>query len=262
MKRSGIILPALKLSRNIEHFTMMRRKLYKKILHSSIIGALVSLLLISCTIPPIPIPNFLITATHTKKPPSPVPVMTATDTPTITPTQPTPTFTPTPTLIGEKTRTPTETLTLIPDTSTPTTALSTPESIEMANLNGFNMITLSVKEFYIGNCVPSEVEFTAQVSRPTLVAFVVLFVRFKSITTGATSRWTSITMDNQGAGTFTHTLVPDEMKSVASFENPWVQYQLVATDGDRNEVGRTEIFDEQLRLKSCDLLAPSPTTAP
>jgi hypothetical protein len=69
-------------------------------------------------------------------------------------------------------------------------------------------------------------------------------------------------MENRGAGTFTHTLVPDEMKSVDSFENPWVQYQLVATDGDRNEVGRTEIFDELLRLKSCDLLTLAPTTAP
>jgi len=225
------------------------------------VALLGSLLLASCAIPEIPIPNFLVTATNTQVS-SPAPVLAATDTPTITPTQPTPTFTPTPTLIGEKTRTPTETLTLIPSPSTPTSTLGTPEFIPTANINGFNRITLSVNEFYIGNCEPSEVKFTAQAARPTVVAFVVLFVRFKSITTGATSEWTSITMDNLGAGTFTHTLVPDEMKALASFENPWVQYQLVATDGNRKEVGRTQKFDEVLRLKSCDLLTPAPTATP
>jgi hypothetical protein len=129
-------------------------------------------------------------------------------------------------------------------------------------MKGFNLITLSTSEFYIGDCEPSEIKFTAQVSQPGDVAFVDLFVRFKSITTGATGPWTSISMENLGAGTFTHTLVPDEMKAINSFENPWVQYQLVATNRAIREVGRTQIFDELLRLKSCDLLTPSPTPVP
>lgn len=218
-----------------------------------------SLLLVSCTIPSIPISNFFTTPTSAPVF-SPTPVLTATDTPTITPTQPTPTFTLTPTKIGEKTSTPTASRTSVPLTESPivataTIATATP-SVEM---EGFNSVTLSASEFYIGNCEPSEVKFTAQVSKPEDVAHVDLFVRFKSITSGATSPWTSISMENLSAGTFTHTLVPEEMKAVDSFENPWVQYQLVATNRAIREVGRTQIFDELLRLKSCDLLTTTVT---
>jgi hypothetical protein len=65
-------------------------------------------------------------------------------------------------------------------------------------------------------------------------------------------------MENLGAGTFTHTLVPDEIKSLQSFEEPWIQYQMVATRGAGLEMGRTQIFDEMLRLKNCPL-TPFPT---
>ena len=74
-----------------------------------------------------------------------------------------------------------------------------------------------------------------------------LFVRFKSKLTGTTSKWTSIPMEKQtmGAGTFTHDLVPLEMKAVDSFENAWVQYQIVSTDINSKQVGKTDIFSER-----------------
>ncbi len=208
------------------------------------------------------ITNFFAAPTNTPALP-PAPEVTSTNTATVTPTQPTPTFTSTPTLIGEKSKTPTDAVTTTPGVSLPViTATPSALAIPSQDIKGFNMITLSVNEFFIGGCEPAEVKFIAQVAQSTVVAFVVLFVRLKSAASGVTSEWTSLQMDNVGAGTFTHTLIPNEMKAVGSFEDPWVQYQLVATDANTRQVGRTQIFDEALRLKSCDLLTPSPLATP
>ena len=184
---------------------------------------------------------------------------TPTDIPSATPTVPTPTYTVTPTLAGQKTatRTPDFTPTIVSETPlfllTPNTV--TP-SVEM---KGFVSATVSGTAFYkTAECEPVSVKFTAQVGDPINAAFVVLFVRFKSRQTGATSEWTSIAMQSLGAGTFTHDLLPEEMKGVDSFKNAWVQYQFVATNSKTREIGRTAIFSEILTLLECE----PPTAAP
>jgi hypothetical protein len=189
------------------------------------------------------------------------------DVPTVTPTVPTPTFTVTPTLVGLKTKTST------PD-FTPTQLILTPLGVTLlpsvtpisivtqVPMPGFVSISVDVPEFYKGTeCLPVSVKFTAQVANPANVAFVVLFVRFKSKQTGSTSEWTSIPMQKIGVGTFVHDLVPLEMKAVDYFENAWVQYQLVATDANSvNQVGRTEVFSERLSLLEC-VPTPVPTAS-
>ena len=96
---------------------------------------------------------------------------------------------------------------------------------------------------------------------PANTAFVLLFVRFKSKQTGATSEWTnSIAMQSIGVGTFEHDLIPSEMKAVDLFENAWVQYQLVATDAHSNKLGKTDIFSEKLTLLEC-VPTPVPTAS-
>lgn len=79
---------------------------------------------------------------------------------------------------------------------------------------------------------------------------------FKSKQTGTTSKWTSIGMGTLGAGTYTHDLLPDEIKAVEIFKNAWVEYQVVATDGDAKELGHTAVFSEKLTLLEC---VPTPT---
>lgn len=186
-----------------------------------------------------------------------------TDAPTSTPTVPTPTFTVTPTLVGQKTKTST------PD-FTPTQLIVTPLSVTLlpsatpislipqVPMPGFVSVSVSDEAFYKGKaCLPVSVKFTAQVADPPRVAFVLLFVRFKSKQSGATSEWAdSIAMQSIGAGTYTHDLIPSEMKAVDSFENAWVQYQLVATDSNSKKVGKTDIFSERLTLLEC---VPTPT---
>jgi hypothetical protein len=65
-------------------------------------------------------------------------------------------------------------------------------------------------------------------------------------------------MTNNGAGTFTYTVNPEDMRGYGSFQEPWVQYQLVAADANGGELGRTQIFDEMLAVKNCPL-TPFPT---
>jgi len=193
-------------------------------------------------------------------PPVSTPTITRTALPSATPITPTQTFTTTPTLIvNPKTDTPTVEITFTPTTaplllftpSTPTAAIE---------MKGFVTVNISTHEFYKGkDCQPTTVKFTAQVSDVAKTAFVVLFVRFKSKHSGVTSEWTSIKMNSLGAGTFTYNLVPDEMKGMVSFQNAWVQYQIVGTNSSAREVARTGIFSERLTLLECK---PAPTSSP
>jgi hypothetical protein len=193
---------------------------------------------------------------------------TPTIAPTFTPTVPSPTFTVTPTMIGLTTKTaipdflsPTPPVLTKPGTADPEASSTPLVLVPLVKMTGFISISTSGEVFYMGSeCQPVSVRFTAQVSNPVSVAFVVLFVRFKSKQTGATSEWTSIGMAPATMpGFFIHDLVPLEMKSVKYFENTWVQYQLVATDANSSEVGRTDIFDEKLSLLNC---VPTPTPSP
>lgn len=187
---------------------------------------------------------------------TPTPAFTSTNTltalPTFTPVTPTLTFTQTPTLVGQRTATFTPESTPAPlllSTSTPT-----------IQMDGFISVFVSQREFYKGaKCQPASVEFTAQVANPNEAKFVALFVRLRSRNSGSTSDWTSITMQSIGAGTFVHELYSDEMKGVALFRNPWVEYQFVAVDANAREVGRTEIVKENLSM--LDVCDATPTPA-
>ncbi len=218
---------------------------------------LCTFLLTSCALPAIP---NLLPAQNVPSATQSAPSLTPTETHTPLPTQPTATFTLTPTLVGFKTAT----FTAAPasETAAPAFTDTPPVVIPSQVINGFNLITLSAHEFYLGKCEPSSVKFTVQVAQPTVVLFVGLFVRLKGAVTGTTSPWTSLPMDNMGAGTFTHTLIPDEIKYLQSYEEPWVQYQLVATKAAAVEVGRTQIFDEMLRLKNCSSAQTTATPTP
>lgn len=203
------------------------------------------------------------------RPPTSVPTLASTNTPTamptFTPTVPTPTFTLTPTMVGLKTKTATSESSPTPLVITPVITLlpsNTPIAlVPKMDITGFVSITTSAEEFYKGKeCQPTSVKFTAQVANPSVVSFVLLFVRFKSKLTGSTSEWTdSIAMQSIGGGTYVHDLIPLEMKAVDSFENAWVQYQLVSTDANSKKVGKTDIFDERLTLLECVPVTPSPS---
>jgi hypothetical protein len=202
--------------------------------------------------------------------PTPMPLPSATNTPTTLPTftatVPSPTFTASPTMVGQKTgtATPISTPTALVLTPQQVTALPTDTPVELVpqvDMTGFVTVSVSDEVFYKGKqCQPASAKFTAKVTDAGATSFVVLFVRFKSRQTGTTSEWTSIAMQQMNIpGMYEHELVPLEMKAVDGFENAWVQYQLVATDANSKQVGRTDIFDERLSLLNCVV---TPTVSP
>lgn len=130
-------------------------------------------------------------------------------------------------------------------------------------MKGFLAINLSHNEFYNGlECQPSSVRITAQASDPLGTPLVMLFVRFKTKTSGAPSDWTRIMIPAKDySGTFTHDLLPDEIKNVDFYHNAWVQFQFVAYTRDNKEIGRTGIFSERLTLLDC-VPTPTPTLSP
>lgn len=190
--------------------------------------------------------------------PQPTATNVPTDVPTPTPVTPTLTFTSTPTLIGIKTATPAATVT---DTPLPTTALPliTPSTLTPTiEMNGFITILLSDSEFYKGSeCQPTSVKITAQAANYFSTYYVVLFTRFKAKQADVKSEWTRIAIPSKDySGTFTHDLVPEELKSVDLYHNAWVQFQFVAFNSKDIEIGRTGIFSERLSLLDC---VPTPT---
>lgn len=194
--------------------------------------------------------------------PAPTSTDTSTPLPSPTPVTPTLTFTPTPTLIGIKTPTtvlePSATVVV----SVTPLALLTPNTLTPTlQLDGFVFVNTSLNEFYkSGVCEPSTVRITAQAQDLERTAFVLLFVRFKSMTAERTGKWTIIYMETIGAGTYLHDLSTSEIREDAYFKTSWVEYQIVATTQSGKEIGRTDIFKEKLKMLEC-IPTATPTSA-
>jgi hypothetical protein len=194
-------------------------------------------------------------------PPQPTPTGTATPLSTSTPVSPTPTFTPTPTLVGfiAPTATPEDTATPIASV-TPLGMLTPPTPTPTIQMDGFLTISYSTPSFYKGSlCNPSTVSFRVQVADPAEVSEVRFFTRFKSMTAERYGKWTNLGMESFGSGTFLFDLSSDKIFEEQYFTTAWVQYQLVAITSSGKEVGRTEVFTENLTMLEC---TPAPTWTP
>ncbi|NWF64174.1 MAG: hypothetical protein HXY38_07705 [Chloroflexi bacterium] len=196
--------------------------------------------------------------------PKPEPTITNTATllPSSTPVTPTLTFTLTPTLVGIKTPTPALDASPTVVVSVTPLALLTPSTpTPTFQLDGFLSVITSLNEFYkAGVCEPSVVRITAQVVDYNGAAYVLLFVRFKSMTAERYGKWTKIDMETIGAGTYFHDLSTAEMREDAYFQTAWIEYQIVATRKTGVEIARTGIYKEKLKMLECVPTA-TPTSA-
>jgi len=181
---------------------------------------------------------------------SPTVSSTPSKTPTITPTLPTPTFTDTPTLISSG---PTQTASSTPTSTNSIGVLVTQSTATPIGLNvGFASVLISTTHIYWGACDPSQVTFTAQVTDASTAFNVVLFVRLKDSQSDDTTDWnTGIAMNDKGNGTFTFTLKAKAIDGYNSYSSAWVFYQLVSTDKQNNNLGRTQIYTQSLALSPC-----------
>ncbi|MBI3153644.1 MAG: hypothetical protein HYZ21_16045 [Chloroflexi bacterium] len=182
---------------------------------------------------------------------TPLPTWTPSITPSITPSPtivriptwdpnvPTSTFAPIPIFIGEYTATP-----VIP----PTPIRPGP---------GFLSVTISEKRIFWGSCTPNKSVVVAKVADPETVASVVIFVQVKSFDEEDYTPWTSgDVMFNYFDGTFSYILQATEIQGHNHYKKSWVRMQLVATDFEGEEVGRTRIIPEVTTLEPCMCYEP------
>ena len=197
-------------------------------------------------VPVVPLP------TETPLPPTPLPTetlaLTFTPIPSITPTQPTPTFTglPAGTNTGSPLMQTMAPLSTIQMTSTPLIQ-PTPQGPV------FQSVTTSTAQIQWGDtCEANPITVTAQVASGFNVDSVLLFVRLQSQNGNVTTAWNkALSMHNDGLGTFTYDLSIKVLKYYQDYNNAWVQYQLVAYNVQQSEVGRTQIYLNNLTISRC-----------
>lgn len=193
--------------------------------------------------------------------PGPTATATVSSTPTITSTATiTPTFTSSPTIVHFPTQDPnlpTETFVPIPifvgnDTITPVIS-STPVKPGA----GFDSVQLSDPKIFWGSCKPNKTKITVQVDDPDLVVSVVIFVQLKSAKEDDYTPWSSgNVMYKYRGGLYTYILRANEIDGHKNYKDSYVRYQLVATDKDGGEVGRTQIYTQSIVLSPCMCYEP------
>jgi hypothetical protein len=161
--------------------------------------------------------------------------------PTLDPDQPTPTFPTVPVYIGNVTATGFTVL-----VSTPFVLSSPSPGV------GFLSVTVSPNKVYWGICKHNKVTIVARVEDEDEVQSVVIFVRVKSAKKDDYTPWTTgDAMHNHRDGTFSYVMEAIEIRGHNHYRDSWVQFQLVATDVDGVEVGRTQIFMESIHMSPC-----------
>jgi hypothetical protein len=183
--------------------------------------------------------------------PTETPPIASAPMPSITPTETQPTFTTTPTFMETATVAPTNTtvsLTTVQPTSTSTSQIQpTPQGPV------FESVMTSGTQIYWGHsCTANSVTFTAQVASGFDVASVYLSIRLQSKIRILPAPWNiPITMHNDGLGTFTYDLAARGITHFDEFQLAWVQYQLIAENSQNHEVGRTQVYPNNLTITQC-----------
>jgi hypothetical protein len=185
-----------------------------------------------------------VTRTFTPTPrPTNTPRPTATATivrfPTLDPSLPTATFVPIPIYIGKNTAT--------PFSSGPPVFISPPGPGE-----GFVSVTVAPNKIYWGICKTNKTTIRAKVQDPDEVWSVVIFIRAKSAREEDYTPWTTgNAMHDHRDGTFSYVMRGIEVEGHNHYRDSWVQFQLVATNADGEDVGRTQIYSESIHLSPC-----------
>ncbi len=128
------------------------------------------------------------------------------------------------------------------------TATNTPTPTETPSAPYIYDVTHDVNKFYYKNntCGSTKITISLKVSDPDKVWSVVIFTRFMDKEGEGQTKWDSgHAMSPKGSdGTYSITLDSSKITNYDTYEFAIFRYQFVATDKDRNEVTRTEVFED------------------
>lgn len=122
---------------------------------------------------------------------------------------------------------------------------------------GFISVEWSPVKIYWGGCEPNQVTIRAEVEDPDEVVSVVIFVRVRDIEKEDYTPWTTgDVMLDRGQGEFTHTLIGSEIEGHNHYLRSWVYFQLIATNIEGEEIGRTRVYEKAFDMYPCPCLTP------
>ena len=122
---------------------------------------------------------------------------------------------------------------------------------------GFIGLEYSPKKIYWGGCTPKSVSIRAEVEDPDEVFSVIIFVRVKDIQEEDSTPWTSgAIMLDRGQGEFTYNMIGSKIYGHDHYLRSWIYFQLVATNIEGEEIGRTRVYEKAVDMYPCPCLTP------
>jgi hypothetical protein len=129
----------------------------------------------------------------------------------------------------------------------------TQEATPLPDIAAIYDVKYDKNKFYYGSnsCGSKEITISAKVTKPEDVYSVVLFNRFFDNEGGGTSKWDAgHAMSKKSDGTYSITLPSNKITNYNMYEFAVMNYQMVATDKNRNNLARTEVFKD-IQLNIC-----------
>jgi hypothetical protein len=122
-----------------------------------------------------------------------------------------------------------------------------PTEIATQSIDGdlFSKVSRSTAVLHL-QCDPLEIIFDVTIKDPS-VKGVVFFFRMKDKATGLVNVWSNgENMRTAGNGMFEFIFRASAIPGDARYKDAWVQYQFVGVDQDRQSIGHSQIFSEDI----------------
>lgn len=109
-----------------------------------------------------------------------------------------------------------------------------------------------------GPCKTRSIKITAFVEDPARTDRVFLFLRLRDKqNTLNVGEWSAgAQMIKVEDGSFNYNVETHNLRRYSYYKNAWIEYELVAVNENLEVIGRTPLFDHNISLMKCNLLAP------
>ncbi len=121
---------------------------------------------------------------------------------------------------------------------------------------------VSPMEFFFGGCTPDRAQISLDVMNPPEdINYMLLFVRLMDKKSGEAGEWSEgLSMSKLASTKFLFDLTLDKLPDYEKFPDAWLQYQFVAYNKAKKEIGRSDVFfDVSFGRCGGTAITPTPT---
>jgi hypothetical protein len=122
---------------------------------------------------------------------------------------------------------------------------------------------VSPVQFFFGGCTPDRAQISLEVLNPPEdINYMLLFVRLMDKKSGAAGAWSEgLSMSKLASTKFLFTLTLDKLPEYDKYPDAWLQYQFVAYNKAKKEIGRSDVFGD-VSFGRCGGAGITPTKKP